>query len=151
MDWKVGKCMEYKISNICSDLSIGKSTVYKRIELLKQSIPKTDWKNNDYFFYSENNKLFITEKGYNYIKNFNLKNNSVKNDSINNDISILNNQLIEMYKSRIEYLENENKRLLDIIAVKEQRELAKDVKILHSNEKHSFFNKIFNSFNKSNS
>ena len=30
--------MDYKISNICSDLGIGKSTIYKRIDTLKQSI-----------------------------------------------------------------------------------------------------------------
>lgn len=153
MDWKVGKCMEYRISNICSDLSIGKSTVYKRIELLKQSIPEMDWKRNDYFYYTEKNKLFITEKGFEYIKNFNSKKDNIRQSSTINDISIYQNHLIEMYKNRIEYLENENKRLLDIISVKEQRELAKDVKVLGNNSNNtnnSLFSKIFSKFKNNN-
>lgn len=143
--------MEYRISNICSDLSIGKSTVYKRIELLKQSIPETDWKRNDYFYYTEKNKLFITEKGFEYIKNFNNK-NSTDNDrqvSTNNEIVVYQNQIIEIYKQRIEYLESENKRLLDIISVKEQKELAKDMKYIGNNENVSFWDKLFYKFKKS--
>lgn len=148
MDWKVGKCMEYRISNICSDLSIGKSTVYKRIELLKKDIPETDWKKNEYFYYTENNKLFITEKGFEYIKNFN-SNNSADNIRQNsNDIVLYQNQIIDIYKQRIEYLENENKRLLDIISVKEQKELAKDIKYIGNSETMSFWDKLFHKFKK---
>lgn len=150
MDWKVGKCMEYRISDVCSDLSIGKSTIYKRIELLKKDIPKMDWKNNEYFYYTENNKLFITEKGFDYIKNFNSNNSTdnVRQNSSNNEIVVYQNQIIDIYKKRIEYLENENKRLLDIISVKEQKELAKDIKYLDNNETTSFWNKFFNKFKK---
>ena len=146
--------MEYRISNICSDLSIGKSTIYKRIESLKQIIPETEWKRNDYFYYNEKNKLFITEKGFEYIKNFNNK-NTYSNDarqssqsSINNNIAIYQNQIIEMYKQRIEYLENENKRLLDIISLKEQKELAKDINYIGNNETVSFWDKLFSKFKK---
>lgn len=151
MDWKVGKFMEYRISNICSNLSIGKSTVYKRIELLKQSIPETDWKKNDYFYYTENNKLFITEKGFEYIKNFNNKNSTynARQVSTNNEIVVYQNQIIEIYKQRIEFLESENKRLLDIISVKEQKELAKDMKYIGNNENVSFWDKLFYKFKKS--
>ena len=151
MDWKVGKCMEYRISNICSDLSIGKSTVYKRIELLKKDIPETDWKNNEYFYYTENNKLFITEKGFEYIKNFNNNNSTVnfRQNSTNNEIVVYQNQIIEIYKQRIEYLESENKRLLDIISVKEQKELAKDIKYIGNNENISFWDKLIYKFKKS--
>lgn len=141
--------MDYKISNICSDLSIGKSTIYKRIESLKKEIPEQDWKKNEYFYYTENNKLFITEKGFEYIKNFNSKKDNIRQSSTIHDISIYQNHLIEMYKNRIEYLENENKRLLDIISVKEQRELAKDVKVLGNNSNNtnnSLFSKIFSKF-----
>jgi hypothetical protein len=143
--------MEYRISNICSDLSIGKSTVYKRIELLKQSIPETDWKKNDYFYYTENNKLFFTEKGFEYIKNFNNKNSTynARQVSTNNEIVLYQNQIIEIYKQRIEYLESENKRLLDIISVKEQKELAKDMKYIGNNENVSFWDKLFYKFKKS--
>lgn len=142
--------MEYRISNICSDLSIGKSTVYKRIELLKKDIPETDWKNNEYFYYTENNKLFITEKGFEYIKNFNNNNSTanVRQDSTNNEIVVYQNQIIEIYKQRIEYLESENKRLLDIISVKEQKELAKDIKYIGNNENVSFWDKLFCKFKK---
>lgn len=143
--------MEYRISNICSDLSIGKSTVYKRIELLKKDIPETDWKNNEYFYYTENNKLFITEKGFEYIKNFNNNNSTVnvRQNSTNNEIVVYQNQIIEIYKQRIEYLESENKRLLDIISVKEQKELAKDMKYIGNNENVSFWDKLFYKFKKS--
>lgn len=143
--------MEYKISNICSDLSIGKSTVYKRIELLKKDIPETDWKNNEYFYYTENNKLFITEKGFEYIKNFNNNNSTdnVRQNSTNNEIVVYQNQIIEIYKQRIEYLESENKRLLDIISVKEQKELAKDIKYIGNNENISFWDKLIYKFKKS--
>lgn len=151
MDWKVGKFMEYRISNICSDLSIGKSTVYKRIELLKKDIPETDWKNNEYFYYTENNKLFITEKGFEYIKNFNNNNSTVnvRQNSTNNEIVVYQKQIIEIYKQRIEYLESENKRLLDIISVKEQKELAKDIKCIGNNENISFWDKLIYKFKKS--
>ena len=143
--------MEYRISNICSDLSIGKSTVYKRIELLKKDIPETDWKNNEYFYYTENNKLFITEKGFEYIKNFNNNNSTanVRQNSTNNEIVVYQNQIIEIYKQRIEYLESENKRLLDIISVKEQKELAKDIKYIGNKENLSYWDKLIYKFKKS--
>lgn len=138
--------MEYKISDICNNLSIGKSTIYERIKILKNDIPETDWKKNDYFYY-EGRKLFITEKGYNFIKdnNKNLNNNN-RQTSTNEISNIYQNQIIDLYKQRIEYLESENERLLNIIALKEQRELAKDVKTLSSNENGSFFSKIIDKF-----
>lgn len=137
--------MDYKISNICTDLGIGKSTVYKRIDILKQSIPETDWKKNEYFYYTDNNKLFFTEKGFKYIKDLKTNTDNVR-QNISNDITIYQNQIIEIYKQRIEYLENENKRLLDIISVKEQKELAKDIKCIGNSETTSFWDKFFNKF-----
>lgn len=137
--------MDYKISNICSDLGIGKSTVYKRIDILKQSIPETDWKKNEYFYYTDNNKLFFTEKGFAYIRDFKINADNIRQSSTN-DITIYQNQIIEIYKQRIDYLENENKRLLDIISVKEQKELAKDIKYIGNNETTSFWDKFFNKF-----
>lgn len=137
--------MDYKISNICSDLGIGKSTIYKRIDTLKQSIPETDWKKNEYFYYTDNNKLFFTEKGFAYIRDFKTKTDNIR-QNISSDVTIYQNQIIEIYKQRIEYLENENKRLLDIISVKEQKELAKDIKYIGNSYTMSFWDKLFNKF-----
>ena len=137
--------MDYRISNICSSLNIGKSTIYKRIDVLKKSIPETDWKNNDYFYYTDNNKLFFTEKGFIFIRDFKTNNDNVRQNSTS-DISIYQNQIIEIYKQRIEYLENENKRLLDIISVKEQKEIAKDIKYIDNSDTMSFWDKLFHKF-----
>lgn len=152
-DWKVGKNMEYKINDICNNLSIGKSTIYNRINTLKQEISIELWKDNDYFYYTNDNKLFFKEKGFEYIKNFNNKNNYTTNNRqySTNSYDITNlyqNHIIEIYKKRIDYLECENKRLLDIISVKEQKELANDVKMLNSNTKNSFFSKFIDIFRK---
>lgn len=144
--------MDYKISDICSNLSIGKSTVYNRIDILKKDIPKSNLRNNDYFYYNDKGKLFITDKGFDFIKNFNspdFSNNFNNKENSSENISIIyQNQIIDMYKQRIEYLENENKRLLDIISVKEQKELAKDIKYIGNNETVSFWDKFFNKFKK---
>lgn len=141
--------MEYRISDICSELKIGKSTIYKRIDLLKQNMPESEYKNNEFFFYNENNKLFFTEKGFNYIRDFNTKKDGFRQDTTNS-VTIYQNEIIKIYKDRIEYLENENKRLLDIISVKEQKELAKDIKYIdnveNSNSKQNFFYKVFKRF-----
>lgn len=139
--------MDYKISNICSNLGIGKSTIYKRIDTLKQIIPETDWKKNEYFYYTDNNKLFFTEKGFAYIRDFKTKVDNIR-QNVSSDVTIYQNQIIEIYKQRIEYLENENKRLLDIISVKEQKELAKDIKYIGNNETTSFWDKFLNKFRK---
>lgn len=54
--------MDYKISDICNNFKVGKSTVYKKIGFLKQSITNLDCRNNEYFYYTDDNKLFITQK-----------------------------------------------------------------------------------------
>lgn len=140
--------MDYKISNICNDLSIGKSTIYKRISVLKSNIPEEKWNNNEYFYYTNTHKLFITDKGFEFIKNFkeNCQDNNFRQNSSNSYVDVYRNELIENYKKRIEYLENENKRLLDVIAFKEQKELVKDTKLLDNKEKKSFFSCFFNRF-----
>ena len=152
LDWNgTGKVetMNYKINDICNSLNIGKSTIYKRIDIIKNIVPETEWKKNEYFYYTENNKLFITEKGFEFIRdNKTKKENNTYKQSVENDIAIYQNQIIEIYKQRIEYLENENKRLLDIISVKEQKELAKDMKYIGNNETTSFWDKFFNKFKK---
>ena len=70
----------------------------------------------------------------------------ILNQNVSNDVTIYQSQIIEIYKQRIEYLENENKRLLDIISVKEQKEIAKDMKYIGTNDNMSFWDKLFNKF-----
>ena len=76
----------------------------------------------------------------------NTKNDNIRQNS--SDIVLYQNQIIDIYKQRIEYLENENKRLLDIISVKEQKELAKDIKYIGDSETMSFWDKLFHKFKK---
>ena len=126
----------------------GVSKFYRLKDVLDNSVPE---QNRIEYYFSKNNKFFITEKGFNWFKNNVdiLKNNNNRQNSTNNDIVLYQNQIIDMYKQRIEYLENENKRLLDIIAFKEQKEQFKalnDVK--DSNNVFSFFDRLKNHFRK---
>lgn len=142
---RIGLIMEYKIKNLCDDLGFGVSKFYNLKKILDNSIPE---QNRIEYYYNKGRNFYITEKGYNWFKN-NLDNKTkVKFDSNNNDIIVYHNQIIEIYKQRIEYLETENKRLLDIISFKEQKELTKDIKYIDSNDKISFFDKIINKFKK---
>lgn len=137
--------MYYKIKEVCNILGFGVSKFYKLKNILDNSIPE---QNRIEYYYNEGRNFFVTEKGFEWFKS-NLDNISVSKSSSNNNsnsVVLYQNQIIEMYKQRIEYLENENKRLLDIISVKEQRELANDVKKLNSNENNSFFSKIIDKF-----
>ena len=133
-----------------------KYTSYELMEMF--NIKKGSWYNLKNKFnldlYAEkiinNNKTkyLYNEQAFEILKNNCFKtynNDTIQNNQIN-DITIYQNQIIEIYKQRIEYLETENKRLLDIISVKEQRELAKDVKILGTSENNSFFSRILDKF-----
>lgn len=138
--------MEYKIKNICNELNIGVSKFYGLKKILDNSIPE---QNRTEYYYNVGRNFFITDKGFEWFKN-NL-NISIKNDfdnksNISSNVTIYQNQIIEIYKQRIEYLENENKRLLDIISVKEQKELAKDIKYIGNSDTMSFWDKLFNKF-----
>jgi galactokinase len=134
--------MEYKIKDLCNKLNFGVYKFYKLKDILDNSIPE---QNRIEYYYNKGRNFYITEKGFDWFKNNN-KNTNIQQNFTNNDINIYQNQIIEIYKQRIEYLETENKRLLDIISVKEQRELAKDVKILGTNENNSFFSRIVDKF-----
>lgn len=140
--------MEYKIKNVCNELNIGVSKFYGLKKILDNSIPE---QNRTEYYYNVGRNFFITDKGFEWFKN-NL-NISIKNDfniknNVSSDVTIYQNQIIEIYKQRIEYLENENRRLLDIISVKEQKELAKDIKYIGNNETISFWDKLFHRFKK---
>lgn len=136
--------MEYKIKNMCNELNIGVSKFYNLKKVLDNSIPE---QNRIEYYYNKGRNFYITEKGFNWFKS-NTENVNIRQGSTNNDITIYQNQIIEIYKQRIEYLESENKRLLDIISVKEQKELAKDIKYIGNSETVSFWDKIFNKFKK---
>ncbi len=137
--------MEYKIKDVCKTLNFGVSKFYRLKEFLDNSIPE---QNRTEFYYNKGRNFYITDKGLEWFKN-NLGNSSDcpnKKNGFNSDIIPYQNQLIEFYKQRIEYLENENKRLLDIISLKEQKELAKDVKLIDNREPNSFFSRFIRIF-----
>lgn len=137
--------MDYKIKDLCNTFDFGVSKFYKLKENLDSSIPE---QNRIEYYYNKGRNFYITDKGFEWFKN-NLdnfsKSQTIKNDSSNN-ITIYQNQIIEMYKQENEYLKQENKRLLDIISVKEQKELAKDIKYIGNNENVSFWDKFINKF-----
>ena len=136
--------MEYKIKDLCNQLNFGVYKFYKLKDILDNSIPE---QNRIEYYYNKGRNFYITEKGFDWFKN-NIESTNIRQNSTNSDIAIYQNQIIEIYKQRIEYLENENKRLLDIISVKEQKELAKDIKYLGNNETISFWDKLFHKFKK---
>lgn len=139
--------MNYKIKDLCNALNFGVSKFYKLKENLDNSIPE---QNRIEYYYNNGRNFYITEKGFEWFKN-NLNivsKNSNENKKNFNDITIYQNQIIEMYKKENEYLKQENKRLLDIISVKEQKELAKDINLIGNNENVSFWDKLFNKFKK---
>ena len=134
--------MEYKIKDLCNQLNFGVYKFYKLKDILDNSIPE---QNRIEYYYNKGRNFYITEKGFEWFKN-NIESTNIRQNSTNSDIAIYQSQIIEIYKQRIEYLENENKRLLDIISVKEQKELAKDIKYIGNNETTSFWDKFFNKF-----
>ena len=134
--------MEYKIKDLCNQLNFGVYKFYKLKDILDNSIPE---QNRIEYYYNKGRNFYITEKGFEWFKN-NIESTNIRQNSTNRDIAIYQNQIIEIYKQRIEYLENENKLLLDIISVKEQKELAKDIKYIGNNETTSFWDKFFNKF-----
>lgn len=136
--------MEYKIKDLCNQLNFGVYKFYKLKDILDNSIPE---QNRIEYYYNKGRNFYITEKGFDWFKN-NIESTNIRQNSTNSNIAIYQNQIIEIYKQRIEYLENENKRLLDIISVKEQKELAKDIKYLGNNETISFWDKLFHKFKK---
>lgn len=144
--------MEYKIKDLCNTFNFGVSKFYKLKKNLDNSIPE---QNRMEYYFNKGRNFYITEKGFAWFKSNlskDIKTQTVKENNSTN-LSLYQDQLIEVYKQRIAYLENENKRLLDIISVKEQKELARDFKMLGdtTNSNFGLFSKIFRRFNKGNS
>lgn len=128
----------------------GVSKFYRLKDNLDHSVPE---QNRTEYYFNKDNKFFITEKGFDWFKNNtdNLKTNNKRQNSTNNDIVLYQNQVIQMYKERIEYLESENKRLLDIIAFKEQKEQFKTLNdINNTNNSIGFFERLRNHFKRDN-
>lgn len=140
--------MEYKIKNVCNELNIGVSKFYGLKKILDNSVPE---QNRTEYYYNVGRNFFITDKGFTWFKNnlnTSFKNDFDKKSNNSSDVTICQNQIIEIYKQRIEYLESENRRLLDIISIKEQKELAKDIKYIDNKSSISFWDKLFNKFKK---
>lgn len=140
--------MVYKIKDICNSFNFGVSKFYKLKSILDNSISE---QNRTEYYYNKGRNFYITDKGFEWFKNnskISVGNNFNSSNSVFNSVEIYQNQIIELYKQRIEYLENENKRLLDIISVKEQKELAKDIKHISGSDEVSFWDKLFSKFKK---
>ena len=143
--------MEYRIKDVCNSLKCGVSKFYNLKNKLDNSIPE---QNRTEYYYSVGRNVFITEKGLNWfrtnVSDFSSNINQSKCENIeNNSIIVYQNQIIEMYKQENEYLKQENKRLLDIVSIKEQKELARDIKYINNSTKNnniSFWDKLFNKF-----
>lgn len=126
----------------------GVSKFYRLKDDLDRSVPE---ENRTEYYFIKNNKFFITEKGFDWFKKNkdNIKIKDSRQFSTKNEILIYQNQVIDMYKQRIEYLENENKRLLDIIAFKEQKEHFKVLNdVNNTSNAFSFFQRLKNRFRK---
>lgn len=136
--------MEYKIKDLCNNLNFGVYKFYKLKDILDDSIPE---QNRIEYYYNKGRNFFITEKGFEWFKNnANMSKSANYRQSSTSDIVTYQNQIIDLYKQRIDYLENENKRLLDIISIKEQKELAKDMNYIGNSDTMSFWDKLFNKF-----
>lgn len=150
--------MEYKTQTICENLHIGKATVYKYMEEMKKGMSVDQIRNNEYFYYTSTNRLFFKEKGFNFIKS--LAENSTVKDTVrqkstpsDKNVSLYQEKLITSYEQRISFLEEENKRLLEIIALRDKTELAKNIeplKVSSGEEQDSgfFLRKFFHKFKK---
>lgn len=140
--------MEYKIKDVCNKCNIGVSKFYNLKDVLINSIPE---QNRTEYFFNNGRNFFITEKGLNwYLENstINIKKTSSNTNTSSKKYFPISDNIISIYEKRIEYLENENKRLLDIISLKEQKEIAKDIKFIENAEKTTFWDKILNKFKK---
>ena len=140
--------MEYKIKNVCNMLNIGVSKFYNLKKVLDSSIPE---QNRTEYYYNIGRNFFVTDKGFDWFKNnlnISIKNVVDKKFDISNNVVFYQNEIIEMYKKENEYLKQENKRLLDIISVKEQKEFAKDIKHIGNNENLSFWDRFLSKFRK---
>ena len=123
--------MDYKINDLCKTLNLGVSKFYRLKSVLDSSIPE---QNRTEYYYNKGRNFYITEKGFNWFKdNISCGSKSASEQESNGDIVLYQNQIIELYKKENEYLKQENQRLLDVIALKEQKELAKEVHYLDGN------------------
>ena len=141
--------MEYRIRDVCKELGIGNSSFYNILDNLKSSVPEDELE--QYFFWRDK-RFFVTEKGFEYFMS-NKSEKKRKSETFNNsssDIVIYQEHIINMQNERISFLESENKRLLEIISLKEKKEIANSsVNLLGNNneiENRSFLNRFFGLF-----
>lgn len=137
--------MEYKIKDVCNECNFGVSKFYKLKNVLTSSIPE---QNRIEYFYNKGRNFFITDKGLCWFKNNSNVNLDSKPNCTTSDVTIYQNEIIDIYKKRIEYLENENKRLLDIISIKEQKEIAGEINRIDNKSNNNIFSKFFDRFKK---
>lgn len=121
---------------------LNESNIYTLKNYIKQKGNNNN--NNNDVVASLKNKIMELQKENNKLQQENIE---LKSKTENNmQMSIYQIQVNDIYRERLETLEKENQKLLNIIELKEKREISNDIKIIEDGKKRNFF---YNFFHKS--
>ena len=121
---------------------LNESNIYTLKNYINQRANKTI--NNDDLVESLKTKIDELQKENNKLLQENLELKS-KTES-NMQMSIYQIQVNNIYRERVETLEKENQKLLNIIELKEKKEISNDIKIIEDGKKRNFFYNLFHKF-----
>ena len=121
---------------------LNESNIYTLQNYIKQKGNNNN--NNNDVVVSLKNKIVELQKENNKLQQENIE---LKRKTDNNmQLSLYQVQVNDIYRERVETLEKENQKLLNIIELKEKREISNDIKIIEDGKKRNFF---YNFFHKS--